>query len=631
MGSQHRRPLLAKLHRDLAAILKKHLGPKPKVPVTIMSAIQELNGLILEMEARSAAEGPRSASGSDDAIKVMLNSTMDCIALIDTAGRILGYNHRFVDLWNLPEDVIETGLFEKILPNILFELRNPELFERCLAEVKAGKLDTRTEVLEFADGRYFEMNSQPQTLPNGGTARTWSFRDVSQIKRAEEGFRHDAFHDALTGLPNRSLFADRLGQAIAQAKRNRSQLAVMFMDLDKFKSVNDTLGHGAGDELLTSVASRLRSRVRAQDTLSRLSGDEFMVLITELQSSDAAGHVAESILDTLRLPFRIDGHAVHIGASIGISIFPMHGDDAESLMRNADVALYQAKEGGRNRYKAYIDGMGNPSTEKVVFENDLRSAVAKDELVVHYQPIVDLRSGGIQAVEALVRWKRGDGPLIPPARFIPIAESAGLIGAISEWVLKTAAATNRKWTQVTGKEIQVSVNYSAQQFWDPHLVDKIESQLEVADMDPASLILEITESTIMQDPTRGVETLQKLRDLGVSVALDDFGTGHSSLSFLRHMPISTLKIDRSFVAQCDREKRDGAIVAAVIQMARSLGLHVVAEGVETKSQAQFLKRQGCDAIQGYWFSKPVPESDLRTLLKSRSQGSPRREPIAQVP
>jgi diguanylate cyclase (GGDEF)-like protein len=623
---------LSKLHHDLAAILRKHLGPKPRVSAAVAAAINELNATFWANEPRRPSGPVGEVDVKAELLQVALESTMDCIALVDQEGRIIAHNRRFVELWNIPDYVIETGEFDAVLPHVLFELRSPEILERHLAELEVDASSERHEVLEFVDGRYFELNTVSQVTPHGKPARAWSFRDVSQIKRAEEAFRHDAFHDTLTGLPNRALFSDRLRQAMAAAQRCATKVGIMFMDLDRFKSVNDTLGHGAGDELLKLVSSRLRGRVRAQDTVSRLAGDEFMVLITNLKSDEAAVYVAESILDTMQLPFRIEDHALKVGASIGVSLYPDHGDEPDELMKHADVALYQAKEEGRNRYKLYHSGMSNASAEKMVFENDLRQAIAEDHLVVHYQPIVDLKSGRIEAVEALVRWRREDDTLIPPDRFIPVAEGSGLIGSITEWVLKTAGSESQTWP-MRPDGFHLSVNFSAQQFWDPHLVVKIERQLGEAGIEPSELVVELTETTIMQDPVRGVEPLKKLRDMGVGVALDDFGTGHSSLAYLRHMPVNTLKIDRSFITRCNEDARDGAIVSAIIRMAKSLQMRVIAEGVEEKTQAQFLGRHGCDAIQGYWFSPPVPSDQLVRVVsgnwsRARPTAGPRRHGFA---
>ncbi len=602
----------------LAEILRKHLGPKPRLPKEVVAAIQEIRAAWPE-DGGGADSGCSESATIATLRQVLLESTEDGIILVGADGRVLAHNQRFADLWHIPEEVMAKRDFEAILPNVLFNMRHPERIEAYLEEAGKGDAGELREIVEFIDGRYFELSTSPQQLPDGTMARSWAFRNVSQIKRAEEAFRHDAFHDALTGLPNRALFSDRLEQALARSKRSQQRLAVMFMDLDKFKSINDTLGHGAGDELLKVVATRLRSRIRQQDTVSRLAGDEFMLLINALPGVDTALHVADATLDCMRMPFRFEEHTMHVGASLGIALYPEHGQDAESLMKAADVALYQAKEQGRNRYMLFKPGMTNPSTEKMVFENDLRSAVSDERLVVHYQPIVDLGTGAIAAAECLTRWQRRDGQLIPPSLFIPVAESTGLIRPITEFVMRTSVAAAREWHDRDPGGVAISVNFSAQQFWDPQLADQIKAHLDAAELPASRLIIEITESTFMQDPVGGMEALRELRALGVDVAIDDFGTGHSSLSVLRHMPITALKIDKSFVANCEKDSRDGAIAATIIRMAKSLGLRVIAEGVESKSQAVFLKRHGCDAIQGYWFARPMPEARFETLLASRAE------------
>jgi len=573
-----------------------------------------------ENEPASPLNGTGPLDPAHALLAASLEAARDCVVVVDADGRILAHNRKFVELWNLPEPQLVGARLEDLLPNILFELTDPADFERILQSVQRDSECRLSRVLHFSDGRYFDLHSEPLPKPYQD-ARLWAFRDVSGLKQSEEGFRHDAFHDALTGLPNRALFIDRLGQALAHAQRREQPLAVMFLDLDRFKHVNDTLGHGAGDELLQAVAERLQARVRKQDTVSRLAGDEFMIVVTELASADAASYVAESILDSLRLPVRVEGGRVaHVGASIGIALYPHAGTDPETLLRNADIALYRAKEDGRNRYQHFEEGMTNANEGKLAFENELRGAIEAGELVVHYQPIVDLRNRSVIGAEALVRWQKPDGTLLQPNHFIPEAEQAGLVGRVSEWVLRRVGAERAQWPMWMQDQLSVSINFSSQQFWDPHLVRKITSELEAAELPTDRVVLELTESVVMVNPARGLEMLSALMDRGIRVALDDFGTGHSSLSVLRRMPLSLLKVDKSFVQRCDHDPMDGAIVRSIIEMATSLGIPVLAEGVERKEQAQFLADQGCPTVQGFWISRPVPSNRLVDWLE-RMPGS----------
>ncbi|MEZ4416758.1 MAG: EAL domain-containing protein [Gemmatimonadota bacterium] len=607
---------VTKFHPLVTPLLKRHLAGKPVLP-EVRAFVADLNEALYRHDGEPG--GPAATDAAGDIRQAALEASKDCLIVVDGEGGILAHNRRFVDLWNLPESLMAAGHFDRLLPNISFELRDPGDLESVLQAVAADTDAAITVVLPFADGRYFELHTERLRHPTG-VARLWAFRDVSTLKQSEAEFRHDAFHDALTGLPNRALFIDRVGQALARAKRSSQLLAVMFLDLDRFKHVNDTLGHGAGDELLKAVAERLQARVRAQDTVARLAGDEFMMLVSDLGSPEDVSHVAGSILDALRLPVRMGDHAVHVGGSIGIAIFPDHGGDRETLMKRADIALYRAKEDGRNRYQFFEEGMTNTNEGKVVFENELRRAIEDGQLVVHYQPVFDLRRRRVVGVEALVRWRRSDGSLVLPGHFIAQAEQAGLIGRISEWALRRVGRERLTWPAWMRERLDISINLSSQQFWDPHLVQKISQELEGADLPPERIILELTESVVMKDPPQSVAMLRALAKRGIRVALDDFGTGHSSLGALRTLPISILKIDKSFILHCHRDDKDLAIVRSVIQMAQSLEIPVVSEGVESREQAQILARQGGRFIQGFWVSRPIAGEALVDLLVRKQAG-----------
>lgn len=438
-------------------------------------------------------------------------------------------------------------------------------------------------------------------------------RDVTERKRYEETIWFQAYHDALTGLPNRYLFNDRLNHALAQARRSQSMVGVMFLDLDHFKNINDTLGHAVGDQLLQMVSGRLQTCLREGDTVARLGGDEFTLLLQLNKISDTT-RVAKRIHEVLTPPFQLDGRELHVTTSIGISIFPLDADDADTLLKNADTALYRSKEQGRNNHQLFNSTMNASAVERFELETALRQALDRREFVLHYQPIAHTGSGEISIVEALVRWLRPDGVLVPPDVFIPLAEETGLIAPIGEWVLHTACVQAKQWEARCGRPIHIAVNLSARQFNQQNLLQLIQQTLQETGLEPGSLTLEITENTALQNLEVTAATLKRLTELGVRVAIDDFGTGYSSLSLLKRLPLHTLKIDRSFVRNLTSDPGDAAIVSAVIAMAHSLRLEVVAEGVEALEQVQFLREQECDALQGYLISHPVPAQEFAHLL-----------------
>jgi diguanylate cyclase (GGDEF)-like protein/PAS domain S-box-containing protein len=427
--------------------------------------------------------------------------------------------------------------------------------------------------------------------------------EVVERKVAEQRAQHLADHDALTGLPNRRLLEDRLTQALALSYRNRKQTAVMFVDLDRFKTINDSLGHSVGDILLKEVARRLVKQLRVVDTICRTGGDEFVVVLPEIKRSADAASVAQKIIENLSQPVKIEERDLTVTPSIGIAVFPEDGRDAEILIRNADAAMYAAKEMGRANYQFFTEQMNLSASRRLALENDLRRAISHGELRVHYQPIVEAKSGKVSSHEALVRWQHPERGLLHPAEFIQVAEDTGLILKIGEWMLKEAC----RWATFIGVErgLPVAVNLSARQFNDPKLVQIVSKALKTSGLPAHLLTLEITESTAMQSTDTTLATLRKLKEIGVSIALDDFGTGYSSFSYLKLFPVNSLKIDRSFIAEVERDGDHRAIVAAIIALAQVLKLNVVAEGVETEGQKQFLRGFGCEQVQGFLTGPPV--------------------------
>ncbi|WP_341679298.1 EAL domain-containing protein [Niveibacterium sp. SC-1] len=444
--------------------------------------------------------------------------------------------------------------------------------------------------------------------------------DISSLKQYEERLHYQARHDALTGLPNRFEFQERFNDMLARAQRQNAQVAVMMLDLDRFKDVNDSLGHAAGDDLLQQVAERLGSCLRQIDVVGRFGGDEFAVLLDRI-SAQGAATVAEKLLQAFKPPFSVAGHQIFVSGSIGISCFPADATDAAALLKNADAAMYRAKTDGRNGFHFFSAEINARAMETLLTSSGLRLALERNELVLHYQPCVDLATGRITAVEALVRWQHPEQGLLAPLRFIPIAEETGLIEPIGEWVLKEACRQMRSWRDAGLPLERVAVNLAARQFAQADLPARVADVLKGAGLDACHLELELTESMMMEQPERVVQALRELKDLGVTVAIDDFGTGYSSLSYLKRFPIDFLKIDRSFIKDIPDDSEDMAITSAIIAMARSLGLQLIAEGVETMAQRDFLHRQGCDTGQGYLFSKPVVPQEIERMLRAMQASS----------
>ena len=442
------------------------------------------------------------------------------------------------------------------------------------------------------------------------------FHDVSEARAMSLKMSHLAQHDFLTDLPNRALFNDRLTQAIAMARRHQRQLGVLFLDCDNFKEINDSLGHTIGDLLLQSVAKRLVSAVRNSDTVSRQGGDEFVILLSELESDEDAGLCARKIIRSLAMPHRIGQHDLHLTASIGVAIYPTDGRNGETLIKCADMALYEAKESGHNTYRSFRRHMKARAIERQSVEGSLLQALERDEFRLHYQPRVKLATGAIAGVEALVRWNHPERGLVPPAEFVPVAEDCGLIVPIGRWVLREACRQAVQWRNAGLGHGTIAVNVSAVEFRSAAFLEGVTGLLAEGLLDARVLELELTESVLMQDTEITSGSLQALTELGVRLTLDDFGTGYSSLSYLKRFPISTLKIDRSFVRELSSNAGDKTLVAAIISMGRSLGQTVIAEGIETEDQLEVLRGLGCDEGQGFHFCRPLPADDFTTYLKA---------------
>ena len=439
---------------------------------------------------------------------------------------------------------------------------------------------------------------------------------TEQVKTAKVKLDHLAHHDGLTDLPNRMLLKDRLGQAIEAARRQGSQLAVLFMDIDRFKHINDSLGHGVGDQLLKSVAHRLAACVRHSDTVSRQGGDEFVLLLSEIEHAEDAAQFAQKILTAFAVPHYIDNHDLHVSVSIGIGIYPADGNDVDTLLKAADTAMYHAKENGRNNYKFFEQEMNVRAVERQAIESSLRRALERQEFVLYYQPKITLHDGAISGVEALIRWQHPERGLLLPDEFVSIAEDCGLIRPIGRWVMREACLQAQTWLQAGLPPITMAVNTSALEFRADDFLANLRTILEETCLAPHSLEIELTESVLIRDAQAAESVLHGIAKLGVKLAIDDFGTGYSSLSYLKRFPIDTLKIDKSFVHQMTSNADDASIVNAVISMGKSLRQRIIAEGVETPEQHASLLALHCDEGQGYYFGRPVVAGTIATLLKT---------------
>jgi diguanylate cyclase (GGDEF)-like protein/PAS domain S-box-containing protein len=494
----------------------------------------------------------------------------------------------------------------------------PNPMQRAIGQNRTVHLPSNC-ILIRRDG--FEIPIEDSVAPihdrqGQATGAVIVFRDVSAARAMALQMAHSAQHDFLTGLPNRMLFNDRVNQAIGLAPRHNKKVAVLFLDLDGFKHINDSLGHPIGDKLLQSIAKRLVDCVRGSDTVSRQGGDEFVVLLSEMEQSEDAAISALRILQAVAEPHSIDKHDLHVTASIGVSVYPDDGQDAETLIKNADTAMYQAKENGRQSYQFFKPAMNVRAVERQSIEENLRRALERQEFSLHYQPKISLRTGEITGAEALIRWTHPTRGPVSPAQFIPVAEDCGLILPIGQWVLREACKQAHDWISAGLPLATMAVNISSMEFREDNFLEGVFATLKETGLDPKSLELELTESVLMKRAESAASVLKTLRSSGVQIAVDDFGTGYSSLSYLRKFPIDALKIDQSFIRQISTTPDDTTIVTAVISMGRSLNLRVVAEGVETLEELSFLQAHLCDEAQGYYFSRPILPEHFAKLLKT---------------
>ncbi len=737
--------LSAKLHRRSLRndeyVFTSKAGERVDLTLSIAPVMHDgtpAGAVIIGRDMRDRKRAEREILQAVTLLQSTLDSTADGILVIGDGNRILSYNQRFLEMWHIPQEMMDSGDDRRALRRVIEQLADPNEFVRTIEALSAQPEAESFDLLELGDGRRFERYSIGRRVADGLNIRVWSFRDVtarfaaeaalreseiryrllfeqnaagvcvsrldgqivdcnatfasllgyrrndlvgstmrklygtstefdeiasllggvgtlnsveielrradgtpiwvlenlvlvgdsmsgvihatvvdiSDRKRAEEQIEFHAYHDVLTHLPNRKLFTDRLRHSLIRSKRTGRSLAVMFIDVDHFKTINDTLGHTAGDELLLEMSRRLRDCVRDDDTVARLGGDEFTIILAELRQPEDAIGVAQKILETVQVPLTIGNMPIVVTASIGIALYPVDGIDPEALLRNADSAMYRAKEAGRNTVQLCTDEMKKRAMDRLAVESRLRAALREDQLLIVYQPQISLVTGRTIGVEALVRWNDPERGVVGPASFIPIAEETRLIIPLGEWVLRTACRQMKAWHDRGSGPVRLAVNLSARQFQQQDLVEMIQSALEESQLPPDALELEITETTAMQNAEVTVDVLRALRRIGVGISIDDFGMGYSSLNYLKRFPITAVKIDRAFLGDITTDEGDAAIVSAVIGMARSLRLRVIAEGVETAEQYAFLRAKNCDEAQGYYFSRPTnPEEMSRVLLE----------------
>ncbi|HYI10739.1 MAG TPA: EAL domain-containing protein [Thermoanaerobaculia bacterium] len=584
--------------------------------IDFLRAVTDLAGAVImgaeNEDARRQAEDARNRS--EDRFRALVENAAEGVALVDAGGqflytgpsteRVLGYREN---------QLLGTNFGSLVHPD---DLENARKNLRLL--LAADNTELTGEVrLRHAKGEYRWIEGTYKNLLFNRAVRAIviNYRDVTQRKQAEETLQHLAYRDTLTDLPNRFLFHDRLEHAIEHARRREKGFAVMYADLDRFKVVNDTLGHTVGDHLLQVVARRLRDVLRSDDTIARLGGDEFAVILPEMDRAEDAGSVGRKLIAALRAPIVIDGHELHVTASVGISMFPSDGEDVVTLVKHADAALYRSKDLGRNTVQLFASSMNARYTERLELELALHRAVDRGEFSLVYQPLCDRTTRSVRSFEALVRWDRPEHGQVSPVEFIKLAEETRLILPIGDWVMRTACAQLRTWRNMGMDGFTMAVNLSPHQVAQPNFIYSVHDTLQMNRLLPGDLELEITEGAALQNLEWTLSVLDQLRSLGVRIAVDDFGTGQSSLVYLKRLPLTTLKIDREFLRDVQREASDAAIFRSIVELGHSLGLYVIAEGIETDDDRLLVEKQACDGMQGYFFSKPLPASEVPAWMR----------------
>jgi diguanylate cyclase (GGDEF)-like protein/PAS domain S-box-containing protein len=576
-------------------------------------------------------ETQRARRQTEERFRSLVLNTSDVITILSVDGAIDFHSPSASRIWGHSAEVLrEASFFDLVHPD------DVEMAKGLIAQsVTRPRLSMSSEVrMRLADESwcYFEAVATNLLRDPRVSGIVTTFRDITERKDFEHALRYQAFHDALTDLPNRTLFVDRVERALARADRRGVMATVMFIDLDNFKVINDSLGHAVGDRLLVTLTERIKSCLRHEDTLARLSGDEFAILVEDMRDQQDARRLAERVQEQLQVPFILDRREVFASVSIGIALSGPEHAGPDDLLRDADLAMYRAKANGKSRCEVFDSTMNEQATERLALESAMRRAIERDELRVFYQPIVKLEDTSVVGFEALVRWEHPELGLISPAEFIPLAEETGMIVPIGAWVLEEACRQVKLWEdeRSAARGLMLSVNVSARQFQSPDLVETVADVLRRTGYDPTHLKLELTESMMMQDVERTIQRLHELKALSIQLSIDDFGTGYSSLAYLRRFPISVLKVDKSFIHRLGMDPQDDAIARSIVTLASDLGMQVVAEGIETVEQLTFLRALTCDFGQGYYFSRPLPAAQAEAFVRPAA-GIVEKAPLRALP
>jgi len=567
-----------------------------------------------ELLNRMVAERTESLQRSLSLLRATIESSADGILVLDLNKKIVDYNMQFVIIWNIPESILEKQDGDLLLKHMLEKLQTPDELLNQINYLYKHNDDSSVQIIRFINRKILECCSQPHRVNGVTVGRVWSFHDITQQSYLQQKLEYQASHDSLTNLPNRVLFNDRTQQAIAIASRHESNFAVLFLDLDRFKLVNDSLSHQVGDELLKTVAIRLSKLLRKVDTLARLGGDEFVMIIPDLAKKGSIVNVAQKILMSFEKPFLIAGREITMNTSIGISVYPTDGLNINTLLRNADLAMYQAKELGGNQFKFYTDNLNQQNHYRSTQEIELQRAITHNEFTLVYQPQIDINTHQLLSVEALIRWQHPELGEILPLDFIPTAEETGLIIPIGEWVIREVCQQIIRWRKNGLPYLRVAVNVANQQLKQVGFASTIKKILQEYKVKPQYLEIELTENIIITH-AEVIHMIKQLKDFGITIVLDNVGTGSSSLNYLKQLQVDRLKIDHTFVQNIPNAQTNEVMMEAIMTMARNLNLKVVAEGVETKKQINFLKRQHCIQAQGYYLSKPLSPKDIESFFK----------------
>ncbi|MEX2489258.1 MAG: EAL domain-containing protein [Pseudomonadales bacterium] len=614
------------LHRGAYDFLKK-----PYLPDELLNTMKNAAGKKeLELANRTYK---RRLEESEHLHRFIVEHSPDIVFMLDTEGRFTFLNDTVYQTLGYNKDELVGQHYSVLVSAESKDQAKYVFMERRADERKSRHVELKLKHQEQAEYRYFDTSSMSVRLNRGPQGQdefkgTYGVaRDVTEKKEAQELINYQAYHDLLTGIPNRSLMEDRLSIAINQAKRNKQHIAVMFLDLDRFKWVNDTMGHPTGDRLLQAVSHRLENALRKGDTLARFGGDEFALVLPQVNRRADAATIANKIIHELETPFVIDDHELHVSCSIGIAIYPEAGNTMEALIRSADLAMYAVKDKGKNNFEFFHESMNENSNTRLIIERDLRRALSDDHLMVCYQPQVNATTEMVVGFEALIRWQHPENGVMYPGEFIPVAEETGLINAVGDFVLETACRDLKSWRDSGADNMRVSINFSATQVEQDDFIDRIVDALERHELPGHCLEVEITENILMNDMSQVIRKLRRLTQLGIKIAIDDFGTGYSSLSYLQQFPINTIKIDKSFVSSINVNEGGTSIVNAIVAMAKGLNLNLVAEGVETDPQLDYLKELGCAEIQGWLFGKAEGAEYTGEILKRIMNGGVIRDKI----